>query len=153
MSPVGLPVVILGFVTVVALFGMLRSAMRVAEKKGHLVPFFAPVAFGVALAAATAAGALGTLSAIVSGAIVYVYVGVRSLEHRLRGVKPVLETRVLAAAALYACLAAYRWGGHDAGTTIEWVAAGSVSVVLGALACVSARIGNREVERIDRAKK
>ena len=154
LGPWSLPVVILAGVSVVALFGILRCAMRVAKMKGHVMPFVAPLAFGAALAAAAGTGALGTLTAIVAGALVFIFIGIRSLAFRVRGERPILERGVLLAAALFGGLASYRaLGGAEAAASmsLEWVAAGAVSTVFGGLALACALEAHREVARLDRA--
>jgi phosphatidylglycerophosphate synthase len=148
------PVAILIFVSTVALFGIFRSAMRVAKHGGRLGPFLAPFAFGAAVTVAAGTGALGTLSAILIGAAVFVFLGVQQLTMRIRGKQPVLEHGVLVAAALVAGLAAYRLSGGPSSAAIaqhlDLAAAGVVSLAFGGLALVKALEGNREVERLDR---
>lgn len=149
-----LPVLILMFVSVVALFGILRSAMRVFQKRGRLLPFIAPLAFGAAVTAVAATGALGTLASIVAGAVVFIFIGIRQLTLRVRGERPLIERGVLVAAALLAVLAAYRvFGGAPAASlarSIDWAAATIVSIAFGGLALARALEGRRAVERLDR---
>lgn len=144
-----LPVVILAVVSFVALFGILRCAMRVAQKQGHVVPFIAPLAFGAALTVAAATGALGTVTAIVSGAAVFIFIGVRSLAFRVRRERPILERGVLVAAALYGGLGSYRAMGGAPDVALEWIAAGGVTIVFGGLALARALDAHREVARLD----
>lgn len=151
VGPWSLPVVILAVVSVVALFGILRCAMRVAQKHGQIVPFIAPLAFGAALTVAAANGALGTLTAIVSGAAVYIFIGIRSLAFRVRGERPVLERGVLVAATLFGGLGSYRAMGGAQEAALEWIAAGGVTVVFGGLALVRALEAHRDVARLDRS--
>ncbi len=149
-----LPVVILMFVTLVTLFGILRSAMRVFQKRGRLMPFLAPFSFGAAVTVVAATGALGTVSAIIAGAVVFIFIGIDSLTHRVRGERPLFERGVLVAAAVLAILAGYRvLGGAPAASlarAFDWAAAGIVTVAFGGLALVRAFEGHREVERLDR---
>jgi phosphatidylglycerophosphate synthase len=149
-----LPVLILVFVSVVALFGILRSAMRVFRKRGRLLPFVAPLAFGAAVTAVAATGALGTLASIVAGAVVYVFLGIRQLTLRVHGQRPLIEHGVLAAAALLAILAAYRAldgaPAADVAVSIDWATAMLASIAFGGLALARALEGHRAVERLDR---
>lgn len=153
-----LPVAILIFVSTVALFGMLRSAVRVgqfqarAQEKGRLVPFAAPLVFGAALTLAAATGALGTLSAIVVGAVVYVFIGIRQLTFRVRGERPRLELGVIAAALLLVGVAVHHMRGGEAGGAVEWSVAGVIAVAFGALAVAHALEGHRQVGRLDAGK-
>jgi phosphatidylglycerophosphate synthase len=156
VGPIPVPVLILGFVSVVALFGIFRSAMRVAQKRGRLVPFIAPFAFGAAVTVAAATGALGTLAAIVAGAVVFIFVGIRQLTLRVRGERPLFERGVLFAAAVLGSLAGYRMLGGTPNPamamSIDWAAAGVVSIAFGGLALMRALEGHREVERLDLRK-
>ena len=154
VAGVSLPVVILVVVSVVALFGILRSTMRVAQNRGRLGPAAAPYAFGAAVTVAAATGALGTLAAIIAGAVVFIFIGIRQLTLRVRGERPLLERGVLVAAAVLGGLAGYRvLGGAPnpaMAQSIDWAAAGVVSVAFGGLALMRALEGHREVERLDR---
>jgi phosphatidylglycerophosphate synthase len=149
-----LPVVILMFVSLVTLFGILRSAMRVFQKRGRLMPFLAPFSFGAAVTVVAATGALGTVSAIIAGAVVFIFMGITSLTHRVRGERPLIERGVLVAAAILAMLAGYRvLGGTPAASVaraFDWGAATIVTIAFGGLALVRALEGHREVERLDR---
>lgn len=100
LLPPALAVVLLAITTVAALVGIARSAIRVARRGGRLVPFVAPVAFGIAIALVTITGTLGTAAAIAIGAAGFVFLGVRQLQLRIRGDKPVTEYSLLVAAAL-----------------------------------------------------
>jgi phosphatidylglycerophosphate synthase len=145
---------ILMFVSVVALFGILRSAMRVFMKGGRLLPILAPLAFGAAVTAVAATGALGTLAAIIAGAVVFIFMGIRQLTLRVRGERPLIERGVLVAAVVLAMLAGYRvLGGVPAPSvarSIDWAAASVVSLAFGGLALARALEGHRAVERLDR---
>jgi len=153
VGPWSLPVVILAGVSVVALFGIFRCAMRVAKMKGHVVPFIAPLSFGAALTVAAATGALGTVNAIVSGALVFIFIGIRALSFRVRGERPVLERGVLVAAALFGALASYHSLGGSAASssTLEWISASVVSIAFGGLGLNCALAAHREVARLDAA--
>jgi phosphatidylglycerophosphate synthase len=154
VGSVGLPVIILGVVAFTALVGIVRSTMRVARQRGRLGPAIAPYAFGLAVTVAAATGALGTLAAIVAGAVVFIFIGIRQLTLRVRGERPFLERGVLVAAALLGGLAGYRVlvGAPNAemAKSIDWAAAGVVTILFGSLAFMRALEGHREVERIDR---
>ena len=102
IGPVTLPVALLAFTTAVASAGILHSVFRVARKRGRLVPFVAPLAFGLAIALATATGAL---AAILAGSAVFIFLGVRQLILRVRHEKPLTEHGVLVAAAFLGALA------------------------------------------------
>lgn len=145
-----LPVVILAVVSVVALFGIVRCAIRVAQKNGRITPFIAPLSFGAAITAAAATGALGTVSAIVAGAAVFVFIGIRQLNARVRGERPTLERGVLVAAMAIAALATRRALGSEPNTTIEWAVASVIAIGFGGLALARALEGHRDVERLDR---
>ena len=147
-----LPDLILAVVSVVALFGILRCAMRVKQKGGRLAPFVAPFLFGAAVTLAAATGALGTLSAILLGASVYVFIGVCQLNFRIRGERPEPSTGVLVAAVLTFGLAAYRMRVGVVPAALEWGAAGLLASVFGGLALVRGIEGHRAVEELDRAK-
>ncbi|MCW5838050.1 MAG: CDP-alcohol phosphatidyltransferase family protein [Labilithrix sp.] len=151
---VSLPVVVLAVVSVVALFGIVRSTIRVAQNRGRLGPAVAPYAFGAAVTVVAATDALGTIAAIVAGAVVFIFLGIRQLTLRVRGERPLLERGVLLAAAVLGGLAGYRvlGGAPNAAIaqSIDWAAAGVVSVAFGGLALARALEGHREVERLDR---
>lgn len=154
LGTVTLPVAILVFVSVVALFGIARSAVRVAQKQGRLMPFIAPFAFGAAITFAAASGVLGTLAAIVVGAVVFCFIGIRQLTLRVRGQRPLLDRGVLVASALIAGLVGYRFVAgmpDDAlAKSIDWAAATIASIGFGGLGLFYAFEGNRVVERLDR---
>lgn len=152
VGPIAVPVLTLIVVSVVALFGIVRSAMRVLQKRGRVVPFVAPFAFGVAVTVVAATGALGTLAAIVAGAVVFIFLGIRQLTLRVRGERPFVDRGVLVAAALFASLAVYRIGGGAPGVLIDWAAATIVSIAFGGLAFARAIEGHRLVERLDESK-
>ena len=147
-----LPDLILAVVSVVALFGILRCAIRVRQKGGRLAPFFAPFLFGTAVTLAAATGALGTLSAILVGASVYVFIGVCQLNHRIRGERPQLSSGVLVAAVVVFALAAYRMRLGMMPPALEWGAAGILTMAFGGLALVRGVEGHRAVDALDRAK-
>lgn len=150
------PVLVLAVVALSSLSSILSSTMRVAKKRGRLGPAVAPYAFGVAVVVAAATGALGTFALIVAGAVVFIFLGIRQLTLRVRGERPLLEPGVLVAAALLVGLAAYRmlFGSvnADVARSIDWAAAGVVSVLFGGLAFARALEGHREVERLDRRR-
>ena len=154
IAGVSLPVLVLAFVTTVAMFGIIRSTMRVAQNRGRLGPALAPFAFGAALTIAAATGALGTLAAIVAGAAVFIFIGIRQLTLRVRGERPLLERGVLFAAAVLGALAGHRILGGTPNAamaqSIDWAAAGVVSIACGGLALARALEGHRAVERLDR---
>jgi phosphatidylglycerophosphate synthase len=152
IGPISLPVLVLGIVSIVALFGILRSAMRVAQKRGRLSPFVAPFLFGVAVTVAAATGALGTFALIVTGAVIFIFIGIRQLTLRVRGERPLIERGVLVAAALLGGLTGYRLLGGAPGVMVEWAAATIVSIAFGGLGLARALEGHRMVERIDAAK-
>ena len=147
-----LPDLILAVVSVVALFGILRCAMRVKQKGGRLAPFFAPFLFGTAVTLAAATGALGTLSAILVGASVYVFIGVRQLNFRIRGERPQPQAAVLVAAVVVFCVAGYRMLVGVVPASLEWATASVLTSVSGGLALVRGIEGHRAVEELDRAK-
>lgn len=151
-----LPSVILAGVSVVAAFGIFRCAMRVMQQHGRITPFIAPLLFGIALTLAARVGALSSVPAIASGAAVYVYIGIRQLNFRIRGQRPLVERGVLLAAAVVFALAAHRMLGSEAApdlsATLEWVVAGILTIVFNALALVRALEGHRAVEQLDRAQ-
>jgi phosphatidylglycerophosphate synthase len=154
VAGISLPVAILSVVSIVALFGILRSTMRVAQNRGRLGPAIAPYAFGAAIAVAAATGALGTLAAIVAGAVVFIFLGIRQLSLRVRGERPLFEPGVLFTAAILGGLAAYRLlgGAPNAAMarSIDWAAASVVSIAFGGLALARALEGHRAVEQLDR---
>jgi phosphatidylglycerophosphate synthase len=154
LGPVTLPVAILAFVTIVALFGIARSAVRVAQKQGRLAPFLAPFVFGAVITVAAATGVLGTLAAIVIGAVVFCFIGIRQLTLRVQGERPLVDRGVLFASALLGGLVGYRVfvGTPDAAlaTSIDWTAATMVSIAFGGLGLLRAFEGHRAVERLDR---
>jgi phosphatidylglycerophosphate synthase len=151
VGPWSLPAVILAVVSFVALFGILRCAMRVSEKQGRIAPFIAPLAFGVVVTIAAGTGALGTVSAIVIGASVYIFIGVRQLNYRVRGVRPEVEISVIVAAMIIAGIVIFRQTGGLASPALEWGVAGILTVVFGGMALVRGIEGHREVERLDRS--
>jgi phosphatidylglycerophosphate synthase len=154
IAGISLPVVVLAFVSVTTLVAILRSTMRVAQNRGRLGPAIAPYAFGAAVTVAAATGALGTLAAIVAGAVVFIFIGIRQLTSRVRGERPLVERGVLVAAAVLGALAGYRvLGGPpnaNIAQSIDWAAAGVVSIGFGGLALMRALEGHRAVERLDR---
>ena len=147
-----LPDLILAVVSVVALFGILRCAMRVKQKGGRLTPFVAPFLFGAAVTLAAATGALGTLSAILIGASVYVFIGVCQLNFRIRGERPQSQMGVLVAAVVVGGVVVYRMRAGVVPAALEWGAAGVLTSVFGGLALVRGIEGHRAVEELDRAK-
>ena len=68
VGAITLPVAVLAFVTVVAVIGIAKSALRVAKREGRLVPFLAPLAFfatfGIFTLRRGAAGALDWFGAL-----------------------------------------------------------------------------------------
>jgi phosphatidylglycerophosphate synthase len=151
VGPWPLPDFILAVVSIVALFGILRCAMRVKQNGGRLVPFVAPFLFGAAVTLAAATGALGTLSAILVGASVYVFIGVCQLNHRIRREKPRPSTGVLVAAVVVFGIAGYRLRVGPTPPSLEWAATGILVAAFGGMALVRGIDGHREVERLDRA--
>lgn len=147
-----LPDLVLAVVSVVALFGILRCAMRVKQKGGRLAPFVAPLLFGTAVTLAAATGALGTLSAILVGASVYVFLGVCQLNFRIRGERPQPQAGVLVAAVVVFGVAGYRMRIGVVPAALEWGAAGVLTSVFGGFALVRGIEGHRAVEELDRAK-
>ncbi len=147
-----LPELVLAVVSVVALFGILRCATRVKQKGGRLAPFFAPFLFGTAVTLAAATGAFGTLSAILLGASVYVFIGVGQLNFRIRGERPHSSTGVLVAAVVVFGVAGYRMRIGVVPVALEWGAAGVLTSVFGGLALVRGIEGHRAVEELDRAE-
>jgi phosphatidylglycerophosphate synthase len=154
VAGLSLPVVILVFVSIVALVGILHSTMRVVRNRGRLGPAIAPYAFGVAVTVAAATGALGTLAAIVAGAMVFIFLGIRQLTLRVRGERPLVERGVLVAAVVLGALAGYRiLGGIPNAAmarSIDWAAASIASIAFGSLALARALEGHRAVEQLDR---
>lgn len=147
VGPVTLPVALLAFTTAVAGVGILRSAVRVVRKKGRLVPFVAPLAFGAAIAILTGANGMSTAGAIVAGAAVYIYLGIRQLTLRVQKQKPLTEHSVLVAAAFFAALAS----APSVARTIEKPIVLAVVVAFGVLAIVRGAQGHRLVGNLDRA--
>jgi len=150
VGAVSLPVVVLAVVSITALIGIFHGVLRVAQKKGRLGPFVAPFAFGAAVTVAAATGALGTLASIVTGAVIFIFIGIRQLTLRVRGERPLVERGVLVAALLVAALAVYRMMGGEPRAAIDWAAMTIVSIAFGGLALVRAVEGHRVVERLDR---
>jgi hypothetical protein len=93
-------VALLAVTTLTALVGILNGVRRVRNRGGRLVPFVAPLAFGMAIALVTMRGALSTAPAIAIGAAGFIFLGVRQLHLRIRREKPVTEYSLLVAAAL-----------------------------------------------------
>ena len=150
-SGFSLPILILMFVTAVALFGIFRSAWRVSKKSGRIGPFVAPFAFGAMVTVVAATQALSTVAAIIAGAVVFIFLGVRQLTLRVRGQRPFVERGVLIAAVILALIVAYRVsGGAVPQSSLDWAAATMISLAFGSLALWRAVEGHREVERIDR---
>lgn len=145
-----LSALILVFVTVVALFGIFRSAMRVAKAKGRVTPFLPPMVFGATLAVAARLGAVQTLAAITCGASVYVYFGVRQLTFRVRGERPPFDTRVLVAAAVLAAIAVHYVVIGPGGGSVGATGTTFVAIVFGGLALIHGLEGHRAVERLER---
>lgn len=152
VGPWPLPDVILAVVSIVALFGILRCAMRVRQKGGRLTPFVAPLLFGAAVTLAAATGALGTLSLILVGASVFVFIGVCQLNFRIRGERPAPSGGVLLAALVVLGVAVVRMRIGVVAPALEWGVAGSLAIVFGGLALVRGIEGHRAVEQLDRAK-
>jgi phosphatidylglycerophosphate synthase len=156
IAGVSLPVVILAVVSVTSLLAIFSSTMRVAQNRGRLGPAIAPYAFGVALTVAAATGTLGTLAAIIAGAAVFIFIGIRQLTLRVRGERPLVERGVLFAAAVLGALVGYRVlvGAPNAevARSIDWAAAAILTLGFGGLGFMRAIEGHREVERLDRAK-
>ena len=152
VGPWPLPDFILAVVSIVALFGILRCAMRVRQKEGRVKPFAAPFLFGAAVTLAAATGALGTLPAILVGASVYVFVGVCQLNHRIRGERPQLSSGVLVAGVIVFGLAGYRMRLGTMPPALEWGATGILTTVFGGLALVRGVEGHRAVDALDRAR-
>ncbi|MFO0739512.1 MAG: CDP-alcohol phosphatidyltransferase family protein [Labilithrix sp.] len=98
--PPALGTALLGLTTLIALVGIGHSALRVVRRGGRLVPFVAPLAFGVAIALVTLTGALAMPATIAIGAAGFIFLGVRQLHLRIRKEKPVTEYSILVAAAL-----------------------------------------------------
>ncbi|MBX3233178.1 MAG: CDP-alcohol phosphatidyltransferase family protein [Labilithrix sp.] len=145
LGPVSLPVAILAFVTLVAAVGIVHSFVRVARRRGRLLPFAAPLAFGLAIALATKTGALGTHAAILAGSVVFVFVGVRQLTLRVQGARPLVERGVLVAAAFLVALASAPLVARG----LEHATAGVLVLAFGGLALVHGARGHRLVARID----
>jgi phosphatidylglycerophosphate synthase len=152
LGPWPLPTCILAMVSVVAVFGILRCAMRVSQKGGRLVPFVAPLVFGIAITLAAATGALGTLSSILVGASVFVFMGVCQLNFRIRGERPQLSTEMLVAAVVVLGIVGYRMRVGDTPAALEWGAAGALTFVFGGMALVRGIEGHRRVDALDRAR-
>lgn len=152
VGPYPLPTFILAMVSIVALFGILRCALRVKQNAGSTAPFLAPLLFGAAVTFATATGALGTLSAIVLGASGYVFMGVCQLNFRIRGERPRLATGLVVAAVVVAGLAGYSLRVGAPPPALEWATSGVISLAFAALALVRGIEGHRAVEALDRAK-
>lgn len=97
--PAMLGVALLATTTLTALVGIANSVRRVVRRGGRLMPFVAPLAFGVAIALVTATGTLGTVPAVAIGAAGFIFLGVRQLHLRIRKEKPLTEYSVIVAAA------------------------------------------------------
>jgi phosphatidylglycerophosphate synthase len=146
---VSLPIMLLILVTGVALFGMLRAAMRVATHGGKLAPFYAQGAFALAFAAALLTHTFGTLSAILVGCSVFLFLGLRALEQRLSGEKPKTERSVYGAALIVGLVTF----GHTQtqATALEWASCALLSGYFTARSWQSAGGALQAVLRLDRA--
>jgi phosphatidylglycerophosphate synthase len=140
---------VLATVAIVALAGISGSAVRVARLRGRIMPLLSPTLFGIAVTFAAATGALGTAAAIVTGAAVFVFVGIRQLTLRVRQERPLVEHGVLFAALLLGGLAGYRALGGRGAVAAASLIAGLLTLSFVGLALARAVEGHREVVRLD----
>src|SRR5262249_26032773 len=74
------------------LFGIVRGMIRVwRQKAGSLLPLLVLLVFGVAVAVASAVGAVSTIAGVALATGGNVYFGTRALVQRLRGAPPKIE--------------------------------------------------------------
>lgn len=151
VGPLSLPSAILAFTTLVALVGIIHSAVRVARRSPvrRLVPFVAPVALGIGLGAATFTGAMSMLPAILAGAAGFIFVGIRQLFLRVGGQRPLTEHGVLVAGAVLAALAT----APTAARPLEWPLAVALAGSFGIVGLIRAVQGHEQVRTVDAAKR
>jgi len=141
------PVTLRGAVTFVASAGpaisMIQSAIRVAKKRGAVLPFVTIALFGVAVVLAVRTGALGWQEATMIAGMGYVFLGVRNLTLRMRGRKPLLETGVLVLAGVLLGASFAMLLGVDTRVFARGAAALG-ALCLGVLSLHHARLGVRE---------
>jgi hypothetical protein len=92
-------VALLAITTLTALVGIFQSVRRVVRRGGRLMPFVAPLAFGIAIALVNVTRVYATPATILIGAAGFIFLGVRQLHLRIRKEKPVTEYSLLVAAA------------------------------------------------------
>jgi phosphatidylglycerophosphate synthase len=141
--------VVAGIVVVGGVVGMLHGAVRVARKRGAVLPFVTLFLFGISVCAAVATKTLSWEIGTIAAGTGYVFFGVRNLTLRMAGRKPLRETGVFVlTSVLFACALSTRLG-------VNAVLGARVAAMLGiaALAALSlfhAQRGIRAVQKIGR---
>lgn len=97
--PAMLGVALLAITMLTALVGVADSVRRVVRRGGRLMPFVAPLAFGIGIALITVTNVYPMPATILIGAAGFIFLGVRQLNLRVRKQKPVTEYCLLVAAA------------------------------------------------------
>lgn len=134
------------------LFGMVRGMIRVARHPGgNLIPFLALVAYGVAVAAAAATGAITTVAAVALATGGTVYFGARSLVQRLRAQPPKLEPALALGAASLFGLVAWQLAGLAVNPFTGDVLAALACTGFGVQVLLETREGVQRLAEIDRA--
>lgn len=123
------------------LFGMMRGVGRVATKDGFraVLPVVGPIAFGVAISAAAALGAVSTVAAVTIAIACNVYLGMRMLSARLLGRLPRVEPPIVAGVALLGGLCVWRLLGQTVSPVVGQALATLSCAVFGAQAILDAR--------------
>jgi hypothetical protein len=91
-------IALLATTTLIGVASIMQSVIRVFGR-GRLMPFIAPLVFGISIALVAMTGSLPTAAAIAIGAAGFIFLGVRQLQLRIRKEKPVTEYSLIVAAA------------------------------------------------------
>ncbi len=152
VGPVTARLLIMGFVTATAAFGIANNLWRVSKRKGTstLLRVAPLLIFELGVLLAAVSGALAQEAAVIVGTAGNVFFGLRSLAVRTAGERPRVETGMAVGALLVLGLVAWRLLGHPGSYAIDVTASVSASLFFGAFAVANARDARREVIRLDR---
>ncbi len=147
VGPVSLRALLVAALMGNALLGVVSSVLRVISRRGPLLPFAQQVAFGVAIYACAATGALSPIAAGLVGVGGFVFLGLRHLALRLQKRAPRFELGLVCVTALafaYASAhASHRFGAAVSATPLSAMLAaaafGSFAFWGTTNACMSAR--------------
>jgi phosphatidylglycerophosphate synthase len=122
-------------------FSALQSALRVQRLRGTALHYLPPIGFGIASIVAAASDALDPTLATCTGALGFVYFGLRCLTQRMAGERPTLDRGLAFLTTALLSVAAYKWAGGALVRIPAQLVAVTSLLYLGALALAGAYRG------------